>query len=880
MKRVIRRRRTASDEVLNAEPLPLQHVVVDERHLITDPWLMLFQKLTKGLAEAETGDGGGLPPNLPRAILGAPILTTSFGTDQNHQLLIDVTIPISWANNNWGDVDRLILHLLAPDTTVDTQEGFVGGPGTGATNPAGETPGIIISDAANASKIVTIQSTEILIEKPWDPERPFVHFTHPAPTENQWWRAIVVSGNKQATNKVDESPFVRFHVLPTGPDVLGVEYAPLGLNFRLTDKDGNTTNTIRYDTIEGGTPVWGFSVSWENDVSDPRFPVLGGYDIEIEWPDGARETHTSKSSNDMHHDSELWTFGAPSDIIIWLVSWSSQAGNPRNSIVTGLTPSVKFHVELPTGPPGNEFADEVLAFRLVNPYYGKDGSGQKTLYLPFEWNKPNDRRYQGGIIVMLRGDGVHYTLTGLETGTSQVCELLQYPTVPEPVTFYILSVSTSGNVNEYEPGVTPSISFTLQPPPETTPVVSAFQATINYGKDEFGNNVYGYSGTWAKPNKVFFPEYQGVKIAKAAADGTNRVDLTGIETEQSFKTSMWPVQPESAIYLYAISVDVNGVERAITTSPRIGPLTITAQGGTITNDALPDLNVADFAAGVEPLTFINAAPDVNGMVTGVPKQTTEVFNEYDKRLYRWTTNAYKVVGSALDIEAATIVGGLIRAGAVATHHMAAQEILVGPLPSGGTAADARPPIFKVENLTRQMVGFFGTYQGWEGVYALNLRVGPNFTVPMLEANASGLFLKGTTANPVSFELTGGAVGDFIRMSPVTFDPTYGSIGFLVSSSNNISQSYQVSRGLIAYENSNKIFALARNPNWAAGELVIYGPNDPNTIRVLITGVEAGTARGIVRADRFDCGGSPGMTTGGLVTLTRINVLGGIVIGVG
>jgi hypothetical protein len=819
------------------------------------------------------------PPTqvLPVAILGTPVLTTSYATDQNHQLLIDVTIPISWPSNNWGDVDRLITHLLAPDNYVDTQEAFVGGPGAGGSTAGQETPGIVIGDAANASKVVDLDSTGIMIETSWDKDRPFVHFTQPAPTEPEWWRAIVVSASKTQTNKVDGSPSVRFHVLPTGPDVLGIEYAPLGLNFRLTDVAGNTTNVIRHDVIEGGTPVWGFSVSWDNDTKDPRYPVLGGYDILIEYPSGSREPTASKSSNDTHHDSEMWTFGAPSDFTVWLVSWSSQAGNKRNSIVAGLTPSVKFHVELPTGPSGNEFANDVIGFRLTNPYYGKNGSGQKTLFLPFNWSKPDDRRYQGCIIVVIRGDGTHYPLTGLETDTEQVCELQQYPTTPEAVTFYAKAVSTSGNVNEYVAGVTPSISFTLQPPAETTPVVNAFQATINYAKDEFGINTYNYSGTWSNPNKALFPEYQGVKIVRANADGSGRIDLTGVETGTSFNTSYWPVQPANSIYIYAISVDVNGIERAILASPRIGPLFITAQGGTMSNDALPDIDVANFAAGVEPITFVNTAPDANGWLN-VPKQTTEVFNQNDQRLYRWDTNIgrYRVVGSALDIVASTITGGLIKAGAITSLHMAAQEILVGPLPSGGTAADARPPIFKVENPSRQMVGFFGTYQGWEGLYALNLRVGKSFTTPMLEASNLGLALRGTVADPIGFELTD-ANQSYVKMSPITLDATYQSIGVLVSSPSptNASQTYHVSRGLIAYENSNKIFALVRNPNWAAGELVIYGPNDPNTIRVLVTGVEAGIGKGIVRADRFDCGSSPGQTvtytvnlsSGGTATLT-------------
>ena len=833
---------------------------------------------------------GYIPPvtqNLPSAILGTPVLTTSFSTDENHQLLIDVTIPISFANGNAGDVDRLITHLLAPDTSVDTQEAFVGGPGVG------ETPGIIIGDATQASKVVELDSTGILVETPWDPDRPFVHFTQPVPTQPEWWRAIVVSASKATTNKVDTSPSVRFHVLPTGPDVNGLEYAPLGLNFHLRDKDGKVTEQPVYDTLEGGVPVWGFHATWENDTKDPRFPVLGGYDLDVQYPDGSIETHASKSSNDLKHDSPMWTFGAPGNFIIWLVSWSSQAGNPRNSRVADLTPSRKFYVSAPTGPTGKEYAANVIGFRLTNPYYAANGQGQKTLYLPFEWSKPDDRAYSGCIIVMIRSNGTHYPLTGLETDDKQTCELQQFPApgLTEDVVFYAKSVSLSGDVNSYiasGPNATPSISVTLNGPPDTTPKVTLFTATIVYAKDDHGNNVYGYSGTWANPNKAFFPEYQGVKIVKVDATDSGRVDLTGIQTGTSFATDMWPVpSATTVVYLKAVSVDTNGNERPLSDSPRAGPLFITPQGGTITNDSLPDLDVSNFAAGVEPVTFVNAAkdPSTGLLPASVTKQTTTVFNNNDQRLYRWdaTVNRYKVVGTATDLDANSITTGYLAAGSVTTLQMASREILVGPLPINGGPNDMRPPIFKVENAARSMVGFFGSYSGWEGLYALNLRVGPSFAAPMMEASASGITIKGTAANPVTLEMTATG-GDYVKMSPIQFDPTYSSLGILVSNASGSSQTWHVSRGVVAYEGTRQIAALARNPNWAAGEVVLYGPTGVEACRMSAT--ENGFHSGYVRVStRYDVGTYNGQAGTYNVALAgggsvRLQFLGGLFVGLG
>lgn len=847
---------------------------------------------------------------LPNAILGTPVVTTGYGTDSNNQLLIDITIGITWLDNNWGAVDRLKVLLYAPDNMVDSQEAFVGGPG------GAETPGIVIADststedAAHASKVMAIDSPALMVQPDWNADRPYVHFSYPAPTAPEWWRVIVISASKTAENPAATSPWVRVPVTPQGPDVHGVEYAPLGLDFHLIDpKTGAITDQPYYDVIEGGAPAWGFSCTWQNDAKDPRYPMLGGYDIEIVYPGGSRETHAAKSSNDTRHDSPLWVFGAPGRFGVFLISYGSQQGNPRNSLIPGLTPGATFDVGAPVGPPGQERAKNVVNFVLANSWYGKNGAGQKTLFLDFRWTKPADDRAFGGVIlVMIRG-GQSYPLTGLETDTEQICELAQFPAASESVIVYAKSVSVSGDVNEYLAGypgdseATPAVSFTLVPPANNLEDVSGITWAVNYVKDEFGANHYFFSGSWETPNKALFPEFQGVKIyfIRKNAQGaiTEQILLTGVETGSSFKTTPYPTPAAiTGGYLVFATVDVNGVEKSIALSPQ-KEVFIQPQAGTLKNESLPDLDVANFAAGIEPVTFVNQAPsEVDGTLVGHAKQTTVVFNNNDRRLYRWNDlldpPRYKVTGSALDIVADTITAGLIATGAIRTEHLAANEILVGPKhpTSEQVTGTQRPPILKVINWTglnnsEKMVGFFGTYApsgiAWEGIYALNLKIGPEYANPVLEASATGLLIRGTSATNqnVTFEMID-ASNNSIRMSPIVFAPTYNSLGLKAASDPAIypfNECWHVSRGFVGFErvsagdpSARKIFALARNPYYRAGELVIYGPEAAENIRVLITGVDendmAQRAKGIVRADRFDCANKPGHTHAGLLTVIK------------
>ena len=147
---------------------------------------------------------------------------------------------------------------------------------------------------------------------------------------------------------------------------------------------------------------------------------------------------------------------------------------------------------------------------------------------------------EGGYEIKVAG-AAEETITGTVTDDRFTISLPDFPTAPEQVTFRFYSVDTSGNMNSFAAGVTPELTVTLNPPPATLPRIQtgSFAASVVYGKDEFGANTYGYEGTWVNPDRSIYPEYQGVKIFwTKTRTSSDRKDLTGIVTEQKFKTSI------------------------------------------------------------------------------------------------------------------------------------------------------------------------------------------------------------------------------------------------------------------------------------------------------------------------------------------------------
>jgi hypothetical protein len=817
-------------------------------------------------------DGSGLSP-LPHAVLGVAKVIKKFAPEDGTRLLAEVTIPVTFAAGVSGDVDRLIVYNQAPDN-ADAPPALVG-------EDDGDV-GIVVSDDADTVVVTENNGFVQVAEFEYNSDLKFVRFDYPAPTATQFWRTKVVSASKEIHNRIEDSPSVRYEVTPKSPDPEGNEYAPNAETFFVINNAAG--QPVTYSNIQGGAPVWEATLGWTNNPYDPKAAALGGYDLVFEYTSGRRaEAVSGISANLLSIQIGPYTLGETGDIILYLVPWSNAVKNPRNTIVYGVTKHVILHIEQPLGPPGGEHAPLVRNFRIQNPFYRQKGDGSYDLVAPARWDDPvTNINFGGGVVFMVRADTNHYKLTGVEVDNGEDCVIENTPSAPEPgVFFYCLSVDKGLNINEYEPGVTPQTEvFTLQPPPTTQPPVSAFLASVVYAKDEFGNNVYGYTGTWLKPNTEQYPGYAGVKIyiGNAAGGGFGAAPeakaLTGIETKQSFITDKWPVVVASGMYLFAVTVDVYNKEAPIATSPRVGPLFITAQGGTITNAALPDLNVSDFAAGIEPVKLVGAIEEtinVGGVdykvlpasFTKTSIGVVQVHNTTNDTGYRWVAslNRYKKIAGIGDMEfnsvtatfvaASAITAGKIAAGAVRSIEMATNELLVGPTPGAGGASTDRPPLVKINDGSGSMVALIGSYLGWQGGYFLNLRVGPNFASPLMECDNLGLRITNANFSVVALGSTSA-----VEISPAYFDPTYAVLA-LKATDNSGATTNVVSRGIVVYNNNvvgtpQKVASLNRHPfNPTCGELVLYASG-------IIT-IRMDALNGLVVANQYQVGGVLGHT---------------------
>jgi hypothetical protein len=812
------------------------------------------------------GSGGGGPPPtpvLPLATLGTPVIVTSYAIDDQNRRLKQITIPVSFPNGI-APGDRVRVYLLAPDTAVDTQEAFVGGPGTD------ETPGIVIGDASSASKFVTRQEAEYKGEFIWASGNPSVTFNHPSPVVDQRWRAIVITANKTIENPISSSPSVAFDVGPDPGDVLGREYAPLATNFRLLDAAGLPTNDPQYSRQDGGGWLYRYSLGWGHDASDPRFPNLMGYDLEVQYPDGRRETMAKKSKNDTHHDSDKWPVApVPEEYTIWIVSYSDKG---RNTIIPELTPSVTFTVTVPVGLPGQEYAPNVTGFTYSIAAYKTNSNGQKVLVITFVWTNPGDLSVYGGVVLHRSiAGGARSAITGVVTGESATVEFDSYPAATEAWAFTAIAQSPANQPNTYVSGVTPEFTLNISPPPTGTPPVTALNATVIYDKDQFGINVYGYSVTWVDPNRFTNPDYQGAKIYWSnSANGTGLQPLSEVNPNQMWKSAMWPVVVDmTGRWLYAVSVDVNGKEATIGIStPRVGPILIQKQPGQIANEAIPPIDTSMFPPGTEPVEYVTANPDPDGTLPGVAKKTQNVTNTVDWRLYQWNTSLapprYKIIGTAKDIAPRTIVNELyaldsitapiVRASAITTIHMAGNTLLVGPTP-GGPVAD-RPPVIQVNDNTAapntKIVAVIGEWLGWQGIYGINLRIGPQFANSGdpkwvgLDASASNVTIKNIT---LQIEDNQASSHSILFTSPAAFDATYDSLALYCADRNGFgnNRAALVSRGFVMWEgvtppSGTVLAALVKHPTQRAGELVL-SRLDPNAISPAVLASAYGSGDG-------------------------------------
>jgi hypothetical protein len=443
------------------------------------------------------------------------------------------------------------------------------------------------------------------------------------------------------------------------------------------------TVTVVREYTEGGDQMFRLTGSWTN----PDVPRYKGVRVIMRGWDAEDIPLTDEFEGATSFQSDAWPVPeAPKTVDIYAVP--IYGDETVGTIVEGTTPTFQVTIGRLDGTPGREYAEIVtgLSAAVASPAYATNGQGQKVLRVDVSWSKPNDVRFGGAVIFMVRG-GVAYQITGVETGTSKRLELTNFPGSNESVAVYVLSVDTNNRMNSYVQFTTPEISLTLPPPQagaagsEWTSNVTGFSASVSYPATADGTHKAIVTVSFSPPND---PTWGGIEIRTWGGSGYQ----TRVKAGTSPVTFELPASAFSqAFSVYGVSFDVNGKANTI-------------------------------VGGVTPRQDIIVGTSAGELDLSKAKATT-----YDPNIFTIQNGAFKVW--AMD-------GSLIVTGSIASSKLNATEISVG---GGG----GKPGKFGVYNASGQQIGFIGVEGANQGGWFKTLAVGGNdSSSAYLKADSSGI----------------------------------------------------------------------------------------------------------------------------------------------
>ena len=397
--------------------------------------------------------------------------------DADGKVLAMVTIPYT-PPSPIGTFDRVIVYLQAPDDAA--RRAVVSDVG-----------GFVVGSATDASRIVPVGNPINKGTIPYKADELILAFSHPAPPEAQVWRAYAVSGSSTVENKLvradlsGATPSVTIQVSAPTAGPSGAEYVPLAASFSMVP------GFPSYSFQDGGDQLWGVAVQWTNATSDPRFPKLDGYYLVWEYENGRRERGGFVSPFDLRYDSDRWPVpGASESFTLYLVS-AAEGGRLANSIVPGLTPSLRFQIRRQDGTAGREYAN-LITDPAASASYEVDGSGQKTIRIDTSWVEPTeakDPRFAGTIVTLrIAAEDFSTELTGIEADSPAV-SFVPPELADKAASIAFISADTAGRKNTYVAGVTPEIPITLPGVDIDVANVTDFSVTVGYRINGDGQNV-------------------------------------------------------------------------------------------------------------------------------------------------------------------------------------------------------------------------------------------------------------------------------------------------------------------------------------------------------------------------------------------------------
>lgn len=282
-----------------------------------------------------------------------------------------------------------------------------------------------------------------------------------------------------------------------------------------------------------------------------------------------------------------------------------------------------------------------------------------------------------------------------------------------------------------QPG-TGSVIKSLTIPAITAPLqVAGFSVGVSYqtiGGIQYGAFSAAATGVPADPNRAHFSiERAQANAGGAVIGGWNEVfGPPSLPFQQDRFEWARPVLEYWQFRLYAVGFD----GRKTLASPSTFFVALSG-GGTIAGSAVTNIPAASMAAGLSVPGNVNAVPNGNGELI-ISKTQDIVYNQYDRKTYRWDTDRYKRRAGPGDLEPDSVIAGSVAAAVVGTRELTTQELLMG-------AGGGKPVRLRVNDAFGNMIAFLGDNQdGFVGGWFQRARIGGTYGSPVIDASSAGM----------------------------------------------------------------------------------------------------------------------------------------------
>lgn len=394
-------------------------------------------------ATGSSGRGGGTPAG--DVTLGTPSDVVYLAPDNQGIVNVKITVPFT-PPGPLGTWDHVTAYLVAPDDTVTTSKAVVQNPGSGNI-------GFFVGPAGTGANIVP--NFTPIVFGPFHASENMLVIVYSAPQQTQTWRIYAVSGSTSMENTlvpfgaIGASPSVTVSVAPSAPPVIGAEFAPC---VAIDSFSGD----ILYAPSQGGQWTWGLlNFAWAIPSDDPRFPLLGGYNLYMTDGNGNRALVTSFPATQNQYSSPAPTWPVPENPSIFVFTLLSfDLNGNENSVVYGVTPQLQFVIEIQPGRAGEEYTS-LVAGQTASVSYQVSKDGVQQWKLSCSWVNPNDVTF-GGVLIKWN-DGSTTTTLGLVAANNQSGQSGWFNIGPSDLTLTVefISVDVNFRQNSFQGGVTP-----------------------------------------------------------------------------------------------------------------------------------------------------------------------------------------------------------------------------------------------------------------------------------------------------------------------------------------------------------------------------------------------------------------------------------------